>query len=316
MKIALIGLGGIAQKAYLPFITQLEGVEWVFCTRNAETLGLLAQKYKIRETYTDYQQLIHANIDAVMIHSATQSHLEIASFFLSNGIATFVDKPLAANAHDCETLYELSSRKQTPLYVGFNRRHIPLFNQHLIGVQSGMPHTPLLSLRWEKHRFNQPGDIRTFIFDDFIHPLDSVNIYAQPDVQDLQITSQWDTTQNQLGRLDVQWQQQGSLLHASMNRLFGTTQERVSANFANQSYEFSNFTEGTLWQLDKAEKLQAKDWMPMLTTKGFDSMIQEWLGVVKTGHMPSSLVERNLATHQLAEAICQHVLAQKTRKMH
>lgn len=316
MKIAVIGLGDIAQKAYLPFITQLEGVEWVFCTRNTETLGLLTKKYKIRESYTDYQQLIHANIDAVMIHSATQSHLDMASFFLSQGIPTFVDKPLAANGQDCETLYDLALRKQTPLYVGFNRRHIPLFNQHLVGVQAGMPHTALLSLRWEKHRFNQPGDIRTFIFDDFIHPLDSVNIYAKKSAQDLHITCQWDASQNQLGRLDVQWQQQGSLLHASMNRLFGNTQERISANFANQSYEFSNFTQGTLWQQDKTEKLQAKDWMPMLATKGFDSMIQEWLGVVKTGHMPQSLIERNIASHQLAEAICQYVMTQKTRKMH
>ncbi|MEF1307816.1 gfo/Idh/MocA family oxidoreductase, partial [Vibrio owensii] len=35
MKIGIIGLGDIAQKAYLPVITQLPNVELVFCTRNA-----------------------------------------------------------------------------------------------------------------------------------------------------------------------------------------------------------------------------------------------------------------------------------------
>lgn len=195
MKIALIGLGGIAQKAYLPFITHVQDVEWVLCTRNPQTLNQLAQKYHIKECYTDYKELIQANVDAVMIHSATSSHLELAQFFLSQGIATFVDKPLVDNGHDCERLYELSMSKQTPLYVGFNRRHIPLFNQRPCRYSSRTPDQALLSLR-RKHRFNQPGDIRTFIFDDFIHPLDSVNIYAKSNIQDLHITSQWDANQN------------------------------------------------------------------------------------------------------------------------
>lgn len=96
----------------------------------------------------------------------------------------------------------------------------------------------------------------------------------------MHITTQWSGNQ-QLASINVQWQQQGSLLNASMNRVFGQTQERVSADFANQSYEFRGFMEGTLWQDDNAQQLQTKDWMPMLATKGFDNMVQEWLGVVK-----------------------------------
>ncbi|MCA2447966.1 gfo/Idh/MocA family oxidoreductase, partial [Vibrio alginolyticus] len=47
MKIGIIGLGDIAQKAYLPAITQLPNVELVFCTRDAKTLSSLAQQYRI-----------------------------------------------------------------------------------------------------------------------------------------------------------------------------------------------------------------------------------------------------------------------------
>lgn len=315
MKIALIGLGDIAQKAYLPFITQIEGVEWVFCTRQSDCLQRLAQQYHVRETYTDYRQLIHADVDAVMIHSATSNHKEIAHFFLSHRIATFVDKPLVNNGADCELLYELAERNGTPLYIGFNRRHIPLFNQHLIGVQSGIPQQPLLSLRWDKNRFNQPGDVRTFIFDDFIHPLDSVNIFAKSNIDEMQIIPQWDSNQ-QLASINIQWQQQGSLLNASMNRVFGQTQERVTASFENQSYEFQNFMQGIHWKNDSAHRLATKDWMPMLATKGFDNMIQEWLSIVKTGQMPNAIIERNLASHLLAEHICQYVLTQQKRKIH
>ncbi|CAI2325393.1 hypothetical protein IFVP22_C210118 [Vibrio parahaemolyticus] len=44
MKIGIIGLGDIAQKAYLPVITQLPNVELVFCTRDAEALSSLTQQ--------------------------------------------------------------------------------------------------------------------------------------------------------------------------------------------------------------------------------------------------------------------------------
>lgn len=60
MKIALIGLGDIAVKAHLPVLTQMENVEWVFCTRNPERLQQLAKKYHVKESYTDYRDLAKA----------------------------------------------------------------------------------------------------------------------------------------------------------------------------------------------------------------------------------------------------------------
>ncbi len=37
MKIAMIGLGSIARKAYLPVLSAVDGAELVFCTRDPET---------------------------------------------------------------------------------------------------------------------------------------------------------------------------------------------------------------------------------------------------------------------------------------
>ena len=38
MRIGIIGLGDIAQKAYLPVLNEKEGIELVLCTRNKEKL--------------------------------------------------------------------------------------------------------------------------------------------------------------------------------------------------------------------------------------------------------------------------------------
>ncbi|CED56843.1 oxidoreductase [Aliivibrio wodanis] len=305
MKIGIIGLGDIAQKAYLPIITQLENVQPVFCTRNPEVLKQLAQKYRVDQYCEDYQELLTLGVDAVMIHAATRVHFDIASFFLKNGVPTFVDKPLADSAEEVEQLYTIAANHNQPLYVGFNRRHIPLYNQYLPELANGEV-GQLRSLRWEKHRHALPGDLRTFIFDDFIHPLDSINLNAQASIDDLFITHQMQG--NQLARLDVQWQVGETLLHASMDRHFGITTERVSASYVNQAVEFNSFVEGKIWQNNTEQKLSLKDWTPMLTSKGFDHMIQDWISVVEKGKLATTTVDRNIASHQLAERIYQKIL--------
>ena len=163
MKIAVVGLGDIAQKAYLPVITQKAGIELVFCSRNKQVLTGLADKYRIREFSNDYKALLGSGIDAVMIHAATAVHTEVAGFFLQHGIATFVDKPLANSAADCEILYEYAEKHKTPLYVGFNRRHLPIQQEFLSGVQSGL-RPDLFSLRWEKQQVQSAGECKRFYF--------------------------------------------------------------------------------------------------------------------------------------------------------
>lgn len=306
MKLAIIGLGNIAQKAHLPVITQIPGLELLLCTRDKTTLKKLSRLYRIEQLYTDYRDLIKTGVDAVMIHSSTVSHRQIATFFLQQGIPTFVDKPLADNAFDCETLYELAAKHRQPLYLGFNRRFIPLYNQYLPALQNTQEHSSLLSLRWEKNRFNQAGDIRSFIFDDFIHPLDSVNLDAKNNLDDVYLT--WQFKGQRLARVDVQWQQQNTLLHASMNRVYGMTKERISASYENCAFEFDSFVSGKRWQDNQESVIALPDWTPMLTGKGFTPMIDDWLSVVENGKLEGAVVERNLATHQLAELICQKIL--------
>ncbi len=60
-----------------------------------------------------------------MIHAATSVHFDIAFWFLTQGIPTFVDKPLVDSGEQVELLYNLAEKHQTPLYVGFNRRLHP-----------------------------------------------------------------------------------------------------------------------------------------------------------------------------------------------
>ncbi|GEM79101.1 Gfo/Idh/MocA family protein [Vibrio superstes] len=310
MKIGIIGLGDIAQKAYLPYITQLTGIELVLCTRSKQVLDELALQYRIELCCRDYRELLGLGVDAVMIHSATSSHTQIAKFFLEKGIATFVDKPLADSVSDVEMLYETAAKSRVPLYVGFNRRHIPLYNQHIPELKQQKA-GELKALHWEKNRYDLTGDIRTFIFDDFIHPLDSVNLNAQANLNDVHVVHQM--SGSKLARIDVQWQVGETLLHASMNRQFGITRERVSACYRNKAYEFDSFYTGRCWQENQERHLNLKDWTPMLESKGFHPMLTDWLEVVNSGHLDTRIIERNIASHRLADALFGYLTKQLTR---
>ncbi len=156
IKIALIGLGQIAQKAYLPILANHTKVVPVLCTRNPKTLAALAQKYRIRDTYTNLEQLIRSKPDAAMVHSSTESHAGIALQLLKAEIPVFVDKPLSYSLEETDQVLECAFLSKTPLYLGFNRRFAPM-----IRALAAVPDPGQIS--WHKNRVDLPGLPRTFI---------------------------------------------------------------------------------------------------------------------------------------------------------
>lgn len=66
-------------------------------------------------------------VDAVTIAVPTMAHLEVAGAFLKRGIATLVEKPMAATAADSEALVDLARSSGALLQVG----HIERFNPAL-----------------------------------------------------------------------------------------------------------------------------------------------------------------------------------------
>lgn len=114
MRIAVIGLGDIATKAYLPLLTRMPNLELIFCTRNPEKLAVVASKYRIAETCRDYRELLKMNIDGVMIHTSSETHAAIATFFIEQHIPVFVDKPATLNFADYQKLHDLSEQKSVP----------------------------------------------------------------------------------------------------------------------------------------------------------------------------------------------------------
>ena len=224
MRIALIGLGDIAQKAYLPLLASDERVTPLLCTRNPQVLGRLGRQYRTPELFTEVDALLASRPDAVMIHAATAVHGKLAEQCLRAGIPTFVDKPLCDNAAEVEALANLALAQDCPLFVGFNRRYLPAMRAARTDNQ------PLTELNWQKHRHALPGLPRQFLFDDFIHVLDSLCFYGGAPEGDLHAVLRRSSQQPELlAGVSVAWQSGDCAVSGSMNRSAGLTEERIDA---------------------------------------------------------------------------------------
>ena len=90
MKIGVIGIGNIAQKAYLPLYGQnrTQG-EFIFATTNPQTKEMLATEYGFTQCVTSLEELLEQGIEACLIHAATKVHSE------------YIRRCLAAGVHLC-----------------------------------------------------------------------------------------------------------------------------------------------------------------------------------------------------------------------
>lgn len=93
LQIGLIGLGKIAEKAYLPYMRQLPDVKWHISTRDKTVRETVKGLFSSAKTYQDIDQLLAQELDGVFIHAATKVHFDLASRFLSRGIPVYMDKP-------------------------------------------------------------------------------------------------------------------------------------------------------------------------------------------------------------------------------
>ncbi len=303
IRIGMLGLGDIACKAYLPIVAAHAGVAPLLCTRNAERLGMLARQYRISEAFTALDDLIAARPDAVMIHRTTETHAGFARQLIERGIPVFVDKPLSYHLHECEALVELAAAKQVSLTMGFNRRYAPLINP--LGQCDALVHA-----RLQKNRTRLPADPRVFIYDDFIHVLDTLRYIAPTEANNLQVHAYG--RPGELASVQVQWQFGKSLLTGSMNRVSGVTEERLEVFAEDQKWQVDNLAQGTHFSnLDKPSSriLGFSDWDNTLYKRGFVDMIAAFLAQLEAGQV--SDYADILATH----ALCERVVTEVERQL-
>ncbi|AJA46519.1 oxidoreductase [Clostridium pasteurianum DSM 525 = ATCC 6013] len=130
MKIGTIGTGSIVE-TFLDAVQQIENVE---CTavfsRRIETGETLADKYDIKQVYTDFNLLLSdENVNFIYIASPNSLHYDYALKALQNGKNVICEKPFTSTVEETKTLINLARDKKLLLFEAITTLHLPNYNK-------------------------------------------------------------------------------------------------------------------------------------------------------------------------------------------
>ncbi|SHN34610.1 Gfo/Idh/MocA family protein [Gracilibacillus kekensis] len=294
MKIGMIGIGDIAKKAYLPILTQIKDVELHVCTRNSNVLKVLKSTHPHINTYQSTQELIHSNIKAAFVHSSTSSHESIVNELLEAGIHIYVDKPVTYDGFSTENLINKAREKNLVLMVGFNRRYAPTY-QKLKDIEQ--PNMVIM----QKNRANLATDARRFIFDDFIHVIDTLLHLFPYTLEHVHIRGKH--TNMKLEHIVLHLEAKEGTAIGVMNREAGTTNESVEVFTEREILRVANVSEMTCESKNNTLKYGQDNWESTLHKRGFHNIIKAFLDAVKEENIDPLVYDKDLKTHQLAEKL-------------
>ncbi|UFT99656.1 Gfo/Idh/MocA family oxidoreductase [Radiobacillus kanasensis] len=294
MKIGVIGIGDIAQKAYLPILAQTKGIEVCMCTRNKKTLHDLRERYRFTYSCQQVDQLISQGIHAAFVHSSTASHEAIIDQLLDHDIHVYVDKPITYNGSSSKRLIEKAQRKGLVLMVGFNRRYAPPYQS--LGE---IPNPNMILMK--KNRGHHAVGSRTFIFDDFIHVIDTVLHLFPYQIEETQISGK--LVEDDLHSVVIQLQAIEGIAIGIMNREAGTTEERLEVMNEEETRIVENVSEVFSHQNKSIQKYPVDDWEPTLHKRGFYAIVESFLASVRKEKGTYIGYEKDLKSHLLAEKI-------------
>jgi virulence factor len=280
-RIGMIGLGSIAQKAYLPILTQ--ETNWTFVgafSPSKDKRKMICNQYRIQD-FNSLQTLAE-ECDAVFVHSSTSSHFEVVSSLLSKGIDVYVDKPLAATVAEAERLVELSEKSGRKLMVGFNRRFAPMY------VQAKQQAQNIASVRIEKHRTDSMGpysyDFR--MLDDYLHVVDTARWLANGDLDVLHGTVNISSENYLVYAGHVYKSKEGIPFFTDMHRKAGTNLERLELLTDGAILSVRNMNTLEIASNNSHSTSFSPSWDTTLKQRGFEDAVQHFINCIQNDEKP------------------------------
>lgn len=304
LRIGVVGLGGIAQKAWLPVLGNASDwtlqAAWSPSREKAEKI-CAAWRIPYAGSLTD----LAADCDAVFVHSSTATHYAVVSELLNAGVHVCVDKPLAENLADAERLVALATKKKLTLMVGFNRRFAPLYRELKAGLGAAA------SVRMDKHRTDSvgPHDLRFTLLDDYLHVVD---------------TALWLAGGNaQLNNGTLLTNDAGEMLYAehhftvgqlqlttSMHRRAGSQRESVQAVTDGGLIDVTDMRE---WREERGQGVVHKPvpgWQTTLEQRGFAGCARHFVECVQNQTVPETAGEQAILAQRVVEKLWREAMSE------
>jgi virulence factor len=303
VRVGVVGLGDIAQKAWLPVLLTQDGVEPVLVTRDEGRLAQLQSRHRVPEGHRSVASALERGLDAAFVHTATVAHREVVTALLQAGVPTCVDKPLDTSAAGAAELVHLAQQGRTSLLVAFNRRWAPAYRD-----VARWPERDVVLL--QKHRAGSPDDVRRVVFDDFIHVADTLRFLLDGSdgngtgTDTVAVTARGDA--GGLRRVALQLTRGQRIAVGVMHRTAGMTQEVLEVVADGRSRRVVDLAEVTD-AVGTSCTTRRDEWVPVGVQRGFAALADHFLTSVRAGTVLDA--SDALDTHRLCERVVTEVEA-------
>lgn len=280
VRIGVVGLGGIAQKAYLPILSNQNNWHLVGAyTPNSTKRATICANYRIKP-YSSMEAL-SKECDAVFVHSSTETHYPVVDYLLDRGLDVYVDKPLASSVEDAERLVEKSEKLDRKLMVGFNRRFAPLYREakELAGN--------FAAVHIEKHRPSGigPSLLGDTMLDDYLHVVDTVRWLANDDLR-AQHFFLSQTKDKEMIFANHTYESEKRLFTSSMHRQAGVDLEKLEFITDRAIIRVSNMRDLEINEESVSKNRTSGSWQTVGNIRGFEGAINHFITCVENNTKP------------------------------
>jgi virulence factor len=285
MRVAIIGLGSIAHRAYLPMLTTWEGLELMVCSRRQATLQRVQAEYRLPRGSTDLEEVLRWQPAAAVVLTPNDTHMALAARLLQGGVDVLVEKPPTLSSGEARDLATLADAQQRVLMVSYNRRYAPLHVQAR-AVWGGR--TVGLCLM-EKHRATAAHvNLSDNYVDDTIHIIDLLRFFCGEATAVR--TAQQVRDGRLVGAVSVARLAGGGLGVVMTSLQAGQWTERYSLFGDQASMHVDAFSRVRLVtpQGEQMWRNDVRGWMPVAEMRGFAAQVAHFFECVRTRQQPQT----------------------------
>jgi virulence factor len=305
LRIGIIGLGDIAEKAYLPVIGSHPEVELAgIMSRSEATVERIGRRFRVEGRYTALDRMLGEQaLDAVFVHSPTESHFSTVTQCLRAGVHVYVDKPLSYDIRESEEMTAYAQESGKLLAVGFNRRFAPLYIEARAWLEEAGGFELCAA---DKHRTRrQKHSAKHTLYDDLIHMIDLV-VWLTGGKEKLADYRQMVDSEGRLGFASGTLASGSRQAAFSMSRSAGLDLERLELHGGGRSAQVVNLERAVFASAaDGAREASFGSWDTVSYRRGFTGAVEHFLSCLDAPEACQIAAHRVLPTHRLIEELLQ-----------
>ena len=127
IKVGVVGLGWVTQVFHVPAMLKLKEAELVaVCDKDRGKARLVGEKIGVKRVYYDIRQMLQdEEMDALIIATPTDAHVETTLAALEAGKDVLVEKPIARTWSEAVEIARAGKEAKRKVMVGMNHRFRP-----------------------------------------------------------------------------------------------------------------------------------------------------------------------------------------------